>query len=381
MRRSLLSIFVLALHVLAFAQSHSLPDVSHVDQHVDSLALDHLDAAARTAMLVAPFSEEIERVRAIYRHVIKAIDYDHAAYRDGRRRINRNNDDVLRRNRAVCWGYSELIRSMCEASGINCHTVSGYARDSFAPQSAYEKANHAWNAVQIDGLWYLLDATWGSGLLSGDTYFSITDGIDYFLSSPELFIHSHFPLMSMWQLLSCPVKYSEFLPAQFPLQQESCSYNFASRIEQFGGLNFYDQQIMIMREAYDINPTQTNKKQIGHALVDVAIQHKELGDEYLESDSVELAVEELEAATRIFDLARHYCHFYPWQNVAMVYSYANLAQALNRGEMAGFRPDGSAKIVCWQLKELLEEKDFDIRSQIRKQLIEMVEGCVEERGK
>ncbi len=52
---------------------------------------------------------------------------------------------------AVCQGYAESFKVICDYYKIPCVTITGSA-DGVA---------HMWNAVQMDdGLWYLLDVTW-----------------------------------------------------------------------------------------------------------------------------------------------------------------------------------------------------------------------------
>lgn len=49
----------------------------------------------------------------------------------------------------VCQSYAEATRILCDAVGVPCHYVSG---DGGGP--------HAWNMVQLQGQWYLIDVTW-----------------------------------------------------------------------------------------------------------------------------------------------------------------------------------------------------------------------------
>lgn len=49
---------------------------------------------------------------------------------------------------AVCQGYALAYKLLMDRCGIPCEIVSS------------EAMNHAWNAVQIDGQWYHMDATW-----------------------------------------------------------------------------------------------------------------------------------------------------------------------------------------------------------------------------
>ncbi len=52
---------------------------------------------------------------------------------------------------AVCDGYSQAFKLICNKLGIDCVTVSGYVDGDGA---------HAWNAIKLDGKWSFVDVTW-----------------------------------------------------------------------------------------------------------------------------------------------------------------------------------------------------------------------------
>jgi len=114
--------------------------------------------------------------------------------------------------------------------------------------------------------------------------------------------------------------------------------------------------------------------EIGHALVDVAVHRKELGDAYLEADSVAAAIEEFEAATRIFEAARNYATFYPWQTKTMVFAWANLAQSLHRREAELLRPHETVQEVVSKLDLLLKEPEVELEAPLRRELNELISG-------
>ncbi len=58
---------------------------------------------------------------------------------------------ALIEGRAVCQGYSDAIKIVCDYYKIPCVCISGTANGG----------GHMWNAVQMDdGKWYFIDATW-----------------------------------------------------------------------------------------------------------------------------------------------------------------------------------------------------------------------------
>jgi len=276
-----------------------------------------------TMSIVDSVESDHQRLLSIYQYVIHTISYDRLAYQGKHRRINRNSVDVLRRKKAVCWGYSELIREMCTYANIPCYTVTGYSKELPFPAGSLENANHAWNAVRLDDKWYLLDATWDSGLLSGEDYFRSEYGEDYYLTSPELFVKNHLPIMPMWQLLDCPMNLKKWKNNRFKIQTD-CNYNYTQEINEFESLSKIEQLVKEVEVAYEFNQTAKNRSLMGHGLVDIAFEKKEKGEILLEEDEPFKAMEELRAAVDLFEVAAEYCEFYDWQEAGYIYAAVNL---------------------------------------------------------
>jgi transglutaminase/protease-like cytokinesis protein 3 len=106
---------------------------------------------------------------------------------------------VLARGTAVCDGFAKLLVELGAAAGIHIEEVTGHVRGTAYP--------HAWNAAEIDGRWYLIDATWDLPTLPGDP-----DSISsmYLFSPPDRFVRTHLPQESKWQLLATPLTSDEF---------------------------------------------------------------------------------------------------------------------------------------------------------------------------
>ncbi len=65
---------------------------------------------------------------------------------------------ALVKGKAVCQGYATLFYAMCRSMGLPVRIITGN--------------NHAWNIVNLDGLYYNVDATWdGQDQASGRNYF------------------------------------------------------------------------------------------------------------------------------------------------------------------------------------------------------------------
>ncbi len=76
---------------------------------------------------------------------------------------------------AVCEGYAEGMKLLCDLAGIECLVVTGNAVDSDVTDG------HAWNIVKIDGDYYHLDVTNDDPVTNSGTeiltysYFNLTD--------------------------------------------------------------------------------------------------------------------------------------------------------------------------------------------------------------
>lgn len=82
-------------------------------------------------------------------HISYDYDYVENNYRNGRDTFA---ESVIDDGLAVCDGYADVFEAFMFRLGIPCTYVSGYANGS-----------HAWNQVNIDGTWYVIDTTWYDG--------------------------------------------------------------------------------------------------------------------------------------------------------------------------------------------------------------------------
>lgn len=191
-------------------------DFSAVDQHAQSVKAGD-DLSVLVQELVAPFTSELDQVRAIFTYVTTTVRYDCKEFhrdRDDRKATSR--EAILTRafekQLGVCSGYAILFDEMCSLAGINAEVISGYARISPRPPSVDRlRSNHAWNAVEIDGEWHLLDPTWAAGYTDSEVKkFTFQFDESYFLTEPERFFQRHWPMETQWQLLEPERSAEEF---------------------------------------------------------------------------------------------------------------------------------------------------------------------------
>lgn len=151
-------------------------------------------------------SDPYAKVKALHDFVADRIVYDVVALNSG----NFPPQDaatVFQTRKSVCAGYANLLMAMGQEVGIEIITISGDARSR---GSSLSGMGHAWNAVKIEGKWYLIDATWDSGYVSGPV-FTKEFKTDYLFTPPHIMGITHLPDDPAWQLREKPLSRGEFL--------------------------------------------------------------------------------------------------------------------------------------------------------------------------
>jgi len=205
-------------------------------EKADSTALKYKGASLKnlpilTHNLTAALTTDVEKFRAIYTWVCTNIENDYNAFqRTVKKRKKLFNDQealtewnalttakvfkrLLKHKKTACTGYAYLIREMALLADIKTQIINGYGRTATLHLDSNSIPNHSWNAVELNGKWYLCDPTWSAGhiILEDDGPRFKADYFDgYFLADPSLFIKNHFPLESKWALLAETPKFQQF---------------------------------------------------------------------------------------------------------------------------------------------------------------------------
>ncbi|XP_069476456.1 kyphoscoliosis peptidase-like [Ambystoma mexicanum] len=155
---------------------------------------------------------ELEKIRAIWIWICHNIGYEIVGSNDKEVKSS-DEDDILKKKKEACEGYSGLLCQMCSVAGVQCLMLSGHAKGhGYRIGQKYSgDSNHMWNAVYLAGKWHLLDSTWGAGNVNDNcTQFMFDYNELYFLTHPALFVEDHFPEDPDWQMLSKPLSITEF---------------------------------------------------------------------------------------------------------------------------------------------------------------------------
>ncbi|GGI56651.1 transglutaminase domain-containing protein [Winogradskyella haliclonae] len=214
-------------------------DFNHVSfKKADSLAMANRGASLDDLPelvynLTNSLETDAERFRAIYLWVCTNVKNDYGLYAKNKRKRKRYQDDslkleawnekfkkrifktLLKRKRTICTGYAYMVKTLSQLVNIDCKIINGFAKTSSGNPEDLRYPNHSWNAVKLDGKWYLSDPTWASGvqnLDNGRFKFDYNNGL--FLAPPRLFAINHFPLEAEWFLFNdAQPTFTDFLEA------------------------------------------------------------------------------------------------------------------------------------------------------------------------
>ncbi len=169
-----------------------------------------------SSYLTSPARSELAKARSVYAWITSHVRYDETAF-SGKRYSSEvaYANRVLGTRKAVCTGFSLLFKHLLNQTGIEVVSIKGYSRtnDSEAGQPI-RQIDHEWNAVKLDGDWYLLDIAWAQTTAKNGPDGQPHPNDFFFLTEPAAFAANHFPTDSRWQLLTPAISKSQF--DQFP---------------------------------------------------------------------------------------------------------------------------------------------------------------------
>lgn len=311
-------------------------DFSQIDKIARQLNYSGTSVIELASILESNAVTESEKARIIYAWIAQHISYDVPAFFDA---VNNdkypdvNPEKVLRDRTTICSGFSNLYYALASAMNLESAIVIGYAKGAtLEDEERFKDVNHAWNAVRIDNAWYLLDATWGSGLVRNETFVAEYKPY-YFATAPDEFINSHYPQDRGWQLLSQTYTRAEFdnLP-----NVSSRFYNLGLELishknDRIVGSNRIDiklkaPQNVIAIANLELEPNEPEdnavlvNRQAEHLIVSVAppqtgtynltiyAKHRDDSEQYRE-----VIKYQIEATQPIAELPQTYGHFHQYQ--------------------------------------------------------------------
>jgi Transglutaminase-like superfamily len=197
--------YILTILLLIAANGFSQSDFVKIDEYARSIDYNPNKPLAKE--VTKNLTTDLEKVRAIFVWITDNIEYDFELYKNPelQAKLYTSTNDIientLNTKKAICGGYSYLFKSLCDDAGIECVYIDGLSRQYLESNEEKTVPDHAWNAVKIDGKWFLLDTTWASGNGFGNRFEKGFDNY-WFLTNPKEFFYSHYPTEQKWTLLN-----------------------------------------------------------------------------------------------------------------------------------------------------------------------------------
>ena len=127
-------------------------------------------------------STDYENIKLVHDYLIESIEYDQTISMPNIYNVY----GALVNKKCVCEGYAKAFKYIMDGLNIPCTIVSGLATNS---QGTTE--NHAWNYVQINGVWYAIDCTWDDPVIVGGGVATNSQKYKYFLKGSSEFNSTH----------------------------------------------------------------------------------------------------------------------------------------------------------------------------------------------
>lgn len=184
-------------------------DYSTIDNYARNTPESEAKSLDRLSQyLTAPARSDLAKARSVYSWITSHVRYDESAFQ-GRMYSSETAyaNKVLGSRKAVCTGFALLYKELLNRAGIETANIKGYARtNDFESGLPIARVDHEWNAVKLEGEWFLLDLAWAQSTAKTPG----TPNDFYFLTEPAAFAANHFPVDSRWQLLDKPTSKAQF---------------------------------------------------------------------------------------------------------------------------------------------------------------------------
>ena len=148
---------------------------------------------------------QFQTVKNLHDWICNNIAYDAEMFFSGKTE-NQDYESVLKAKKAVCTGYSNLLKEMCTLADIEAVVIHGFSKGFGYTGKVSDSPDHDWNAVKISGKWYLVDATWDAGILDERTFVK-RYSTEYLFLESRAFLFTHLPEDNAYQFYApCKTK-------------------------------------------------------------------------------------------------------------------------------------------------------------------------------
>ncbi|GHU79107.1 hypothetical protein FACS189462_4570 [Spirochaetia bacterium] len=161
------------------------------------------------SVLTNGVSDQFLKAKILHDWICDNIAYDTDMYFSGRITAQ-DYVSVLKKKKAVCSGYTNLMNEMCSLAGIESIGINGYSKGFGYDGKIGKDTDHAWNALHIGSKWYLVDVTWDAGPMERRTFIKRYSTEWLFLDSRP-FLYSHLPEEDAYQFYAPVLTANDFM--------------------------------------------------------------------------------------------------------------------------------------------------------------------------
>ncbi len=184
----LLLIFPLASHALEEGSRHQQLN-AHFQQTL-AKRIPHLES--RLHALLSAASNDEEKAWLIYRWVTHHFKHDARLARRIGDPSQYPLETLHKLGGGSCAVYANVTHRLMNMAGLEVKTIYGLVKGGPATAMRMGKpVNHVWNAVKINGVWNVVDATWGAGYVGQQGFRSEHSDL-FFLLPAEKAMLSHY---------------------------------------------------------------------------------------------------------------------------------------------------------------------------------------------
>lgn len=153
---------------LTFRYIYNQQEIQKYEDHIKHILMDFFDQY-RVLRL-----SEYNRILIFHNFISSLCTYDPVVSGGGKGiEEDYNIIGVFKGKLAVCYGFSQVFKLLCDYGNIPCLIVKGHC---------YEGGYHAWNMVEYKGRFYHIDVTWD---LSRDKNTRLLGSYNYFMVDDE----------------------------------------------------------------------------------------------------------------------------------------------------------------------------------------------------
>ena len=169
------------------AQNGTANQSGNTSNDVNTRAVQIVSAVTSSGMT------EEQKVRALHDYLVKTVFYDY----DGLVNGTYSNEiftpkGALVNHLAVCQGYAEGFKLLCDKAGITCEVIYGSAYSE-----TMGRQSHAWNVVKLGDQWCQLDVTFDDPIIWNMSESQYKAGANityaYYLVPDEIIYADHTP--------------------------------------------------------------------------------------------------------------------------------------------------------------------------------------------